>query len=90
MYLRVESGWAIGAMSLSVVGIASTLFVVGVLARHNETPIVKAAGRELSYVLLSGILLCYLLTFVLVVRPSDFICGLQRYPSFVQILTLEN
>lgn len=78
VYLRVESGWAIGAMSLSLIGILATLFVVTVFARHNNTPIVKAAGRELSYVLLSGILLCYSVTFALVMRPTDFVCGVQR------------
>ncbi|KAL1139951.1 hypothetical protein AAG570_006928, partial [Ranatra chinensis] len=79
VYLRVGSGWAIGAMSLSLAGILVTLFVVAVFARHNNTPIVKAAGRELSYVLLSGLLLCYLLTFVLVMRPTDVVCALQRF-----------
>ncbi|CAB0006433.1 unnamed protein product, partial [Nesidiocoris tenuis] len=56
-----------------------TLFVISVFIRHNETPVVKAAGRELSYVLLTGILLCYLITFALVLRPSNFVCGLQRF-----------
>ena len=66
-------------MSLSLVGITTTLFVVTVFAKHNNTPIVKAAGRELSYVLLSGILLCYSVTFALVIRPTNLICGIQRY-----------
>ncbi|XP_073979290.1 metabotropic glutamate receptor-like isoform X2 [Rhodnius prolixus] len=79
VYLRVGSGWAIGAMSLSVIGIIITLFVVIVFARNNNTPIVKAAGRELSYVLLSGIFLCYSITFALVIRPSDIVCGIQRF-----------
>nr|XP_024217678.1 metabotropic glutamate receptor-like [Halyomorpha halys] len=79
VYLRVESGWAIGAMSLSLAGIIATLFVVTVFARHNNTPIVKAAGRELSYVLLSGILLCYSITFALVIRPTNLVCGIQRF-----------
>lgn len=78
-YLRAESGWAIGAMSLSATGILVTMFVVGVFLRHNETPVVKASGRELSYVLLTGLLLCYLVTFVFVLRPTDVVCGIQRY-----------
>lgn len=78
VFLRVESAWAIGAMSLSATGMLVTLFVVGVFLRHNDTPVVKAAGRELSYVLLTGILLCYLVTFALVLRPTDIVCGIQR------------
>lgn len=78
VFLHVESAWAIGAMSFSLTGCMATLFVIGVFFRHNDTPVVKAAGRELTYVLLSGLLLCYLITFALVLRPSDVVCGVQR------------
>ncbi|XP_076388894.1 metabotropic glutamate receptor B isoform X2 [Megachile rotundata] len=80
-FLRPESGWAIGAMSFSAVGIMITLFVCGVFLKHNDTPVVRASGRELSYVLLSGILLCYLVTFALVLRPTDIVCGIQRFAA---------
>lgn len=55
-----------------------TLFVCGVFLKHNDTPVVRASGRELSYVLLTGILLCYLVTFALVLRPTDLVCSIQR------------
>lgn len=77
-YMRIESGWAIAAMSISTVGIIATLFTVVVFIKHNNTPVVKASGRELSYVLLVGILMCFSMTFILVQRPSDFICGAQQ------------
>ncbi|KAK9295316.1 hypothetical protein QLX08_010344 [Tetragonisca angustula] len=80
-FLRPESGWAIGAMAFSATGILITLFVCGVFLRHNDTPVVRASGRELSYVLLSGILLCYLVTFALVLRPTDIVCGIQRFTA---------
>lgn len=80
-FLRPESAWAIGAMSFSATGILVTLFVGGVFLRHNDTPVVRASGRELSYVLLSGILLCYLVTFTLILRPTDIVCGIQRFAA---------
>ncbi|XP_076180617.1 metabotropic glutamate receptor B isoform X2 [Ptiloglossa arizonensis] len=80
-FLRPESGWAIGAMSFSATGMLVTLFVCGVFLKHNDTPVVRASGRELSYVLLSGILLCYLVTFALVLRPTDIVCGIQRFAA---------
>ena len=52
--------------------------VLGVFLRHNDTPIVRASGRELSYVLLSGILLCYTVSFLFVLRPTDVVCGVQQ------------
>ncbi|XP_017789864.1 PREDICTED: metabotropic glutamate receptor 2 [Habropoda laboriosa] len=80
-FLRPESGWAIGAMAFSATGIFITMFVCGVFLKHNDTPVVRASGRELSYVLLSGILLCYLVTFALVLRPTDIVCGIQRFAA---------
>ncbi|XP_031844348.2 metabotropic glutamate receptor B isoform X2 [Nomia melanderi] len=80
-FLRHESGWAIGAMSFSATGILITFFVCGVFLKHNDTPVVRASGRELSYVLLSGILLCYLVTFALVLKPTDIVCGVQRFAA---------
>ena len=62
------SGWAIGAMAFAGVGILLTLFVITVFTIHNDTPVVRAAGRELSYFLLTGLFLCYALTFLFVVR----------------------
>ncbi|XP_060803409.1 metabotropic glutamate receptor 2-like [Amyelois transitella] len=78
-YLRPDSAWAIGAMSFSSVGILITAFVCGVWVRHSSTPVVRASGRELSYVLLAGILMCYLVTFALVFRPTDLLCSIQRF-----------
>ncbi|GBP82427.1 Metabotropic glutamate receptor 4 [Eumeta japonica] len=77
-YLRPDSAWAIGAMTFSSVGIIITAFVCGVWVRHSGTPVVRASGRELSYVLLAGILMCYSVTFALVFRPTDLLCSIQR------------
>ena len=52
--------------------------VLGVFLRYNDTPVVRASGRELSYVLLCGILLCYAVSFLFVLRPTDILCGIQR------------
>lgn len=46
--------------------------------RYNDTPVVRASGRELSYVLLCGILLCYAVSFLFVLRPTNVVCGIQR------------
>ncbi|KAH8232802.1 hypothetical protein KR026_000427 [Drosophila bipectinata] len=79
IYLRPESAWAIGAMAFSATGILITLFVMGVFVRHNDTPIVRASGRELSYILLAGIFMCYGVTFALVLKPTNIVCAIQRF-----------
>ncbi|KAF6209121.1 hypothetical protein GE061_014864 [Apolygus lucorum] len=79
VYLEPNSLWAIGAMSFSSTGIFITLLIFAVFLRNNDTPVVKAAGRELTYVLLIGILLCFLMTFILVLKPTDVVCAFQRF-----------
>lgn len=77
-YMRLDSYWAISVMVFSLFGILLTVLVICVFFKNNDTPVVKASGRELSYVLLGGILLCYAMTFLLVQKPSDIKCGAQK------------
>ncbi|XP_050730042.1 metabotropic glutamate receptor 4-like [Eriocheir sinensis] len=68
VYIRPNSWWAIGAMLFSSLGVVMTGVVVYVFLTHHDTPVVRASGRELSYVLLSGVFLCYAITFVFVLK----------------------
>ncbi|XP_054635541.1 metabotropic glutamate receptor 4-like isoform X1 [Dunckerocampus dactyliophorus] len=76
--LEWSSPWAVIPVLIAVLGIMATLFVVVTFVRYNDTPIVKASGRELSYVLLTGIFLCYATTFLMISAPDVFICSLRR------------
>lgn len=77
-FMRPDSVWSIGAMALSTSGIVVTLAVIIIFIKHNDTPVVRASGRELCFVLLIGILMCYGITFILVQKPTDFLCGAQK------------
>ncbi|XP_028265507.1 metabotropic glutamate receptor 4-like isoform X1 [Parambassis ranga] len=76
--LEWSSPWAVIPVLIAVFGIMATLLVVVTFVRYNDTPIVKASGRELSYVLLTGIFLCYATTFLMISTPDVFVCSLRR------------
>ncbi|GFT12319.1 metabotropic glutamate receptor [Nephila pilipes] len=76
-YLNFLNGWTISAILISSLGIVITLYIVGVFIKFRETPIIKASGRELSFVILIGILMCFCMTFVLMLKPTDMICKVQ-------------
>ncbi|XP_043932416.1 metabotropic glutamate receptor 4 [Protopterus annectens] len=76
--LEWSSPWAMIPVFIAIMGIIATLFVVVTFVRYNDTPIVKASGRELSYVLLTGIFLCYATTFLMIASPDVGICSLRR------------
>ncbi|XP_018419908.1 PREDICTED: metabotropic glutamate receptor 2 isoform X4 [Nanorana parkeri] len=77
-YIRWSDAWALGPVCLSCLGLISTFFVIWVFIQNNNTPIVKASGRELCYILLIGVLLCYAMTFVFIAKPSTIVCTLRR------------
>ena len=69
---------AVVAMVFAFVGIFATSCVAIVFIRHNNTSIVKASTRELSYIILFGITMSYIATFPLVAKPSQVTCYLAR------------
>ncbi|XP_048883604.1 metabotropic glutamate receptor 8-like isoform X2 [Brienomyrus brachyistius] len=76
--LEWHSAWAMMPVFISMLGIVATTFVIVTFVRHNDTPIVRASGREVSYVLLTGIFLCYATTFPMIAAPDAAICSLRR------------
>ena len=69
----------LSAIAIATFGIFLTLLVSGLFYKYRETPVVKASGRELSSLLLVGILSCFAVTYILPLRPSVFSCALQRF-----------
>uniref|UniRef100_A0A8C1RM27 Glutamate metabotropic receptor 7 n=1 Tax=Cyprinus carpio TaxID=7962 RepID=A0A8C1RM27_CYPCA len=76
--LEWHSPWAVIPVFLAMLGIIATIFVMATFIRYNDTPIVRASGRELSYVLLTGIFLCYIITFVMIATPDIAVCSFRR------------
>ncbi|XP_056280267.1 glutamate receptor, metabotropic 8a isoform X2 [Pseudoliparis swirei] len=76
--LEWHSPWAVVPVFISMLGIVATSFVIFSFVRHNDTPIVRASGREMSYVLLTGIFLCYAITFLMIAAPDVGVCSFRR------------
>lgn len=55
--------------------------------RYNETPVVKASGRELSYILLISMIMCYMMTFVLISKPNSLLCAFKRTGTLFTVTT---
>ncbi|XP_048014639.1 glutamate receptor, metabotropic 8b isoform X1 [Megalobrama amblycephala] len=76
--LEWHSPWAVVPVFIAILGILATTFVVVTFVRYNDTPIVRASGREMSYVLLTGIFLCYVITFPMIAAPGVAVCSFRR------------
>uniref|UniRef100_T1J4D3 G-protein coupled receptors family 3 profile domain-containing protein n=1 Tax=Strigamia maritima TaxID=126957 RepID=T1J4D3_STRMM len=77
-YIKWSSPWALVPIAFASLGITFTIFVLTIFIRYNTTPVIMASGRELCYVLLIGILLCYSTSFVVIAKPNAATCALLR------------
>ncbi|XP_065061828.1 metabotropic glutamate receptor 4-like isoform X2 [Rhopilema esculentum] len=67
------------AIALSVVGILLTTFVLVLFVCRSKCPVVKASSRELSYVMLLSLYICFTAAVIFLTPPSKIICSIQRF-----------
>ncbi|XP_033114631.1 metabotropic glutamate receptor 2-like [Anneissia japonica] len=77
-YMHWNEGWSIIPVIFSLGGVIATLLVICIFIKFNDTPVVRASARELSYFLLAGVIWCYFMTFVILAKPSLSSCTLRR------------
>lgn len=68
--------------SFGVVAGAWTLVAIGTFVFYvinHKHSVIKAAGRELSFIIFTGIILCFVASFICLAKPTDLVCSLRRY-----------
>ncbi|XP_075056527.1 extracellular calcium-sensing receptor-like [Mixophyes fleayi] len=70
----------LGVILVSMVTVFSILAfsILLIFIRFKDTPVIKATNRELSYILLVTLILCFLCCLVFIGRPSALSCLLRQ------------
>ena len=74
LHLRWSDTISITIAIISGVAIMLTLAVLFIFLTFHNNRTVKASGRELSCIILTGILLCFIIPFTFIAKPTDLIC----------------
>ncbi|XP_063158486.1 vomeronasal type-2 receptor 26-like [Candoia aspera] len=77
-FLTYEEPMGIGLVILALLLSFCTLVVLATFLKYHHTPIVKANNRNLTYVLLISLLLCFLCSLQFLAAPGNIICVLRQ------------
>ena len=86
-FIRWDSVTSAVLVSLSLCGVLVTIFMFAVYFKHRKTPIVKAASRYPSLLLLITIGIMFALPLLYIGRPNVILCHIQPI-AFGLLMTL--
>ena len=76
---RIDLIWLVITAALAIGGFVATFLTIITLLRHNSTPLVRASGREITYLLLASILFLYILPIFLLISLTPYMCSVFRF-----------
>ena len=77
-HLDYSNGWSIVSMCFASIVLIILTVIIVIFAFNWKTPVIKSSDREQMVMLLVGIGICCILTFVIVAPPSTTVCVFQR------------
>lgn len=77
-FLSYEDTMGISLAAVSVTFSMTGLSMLCIFRKYSETPVVKANNRNISYVILVGLIVCFLSTFLFIGYPVHIICYIRQ------------
>ena len=77
-HLDFSSGWSIVSMCIATIALIILAAIIVIFIINWNTPVVKSLDREQMIMLLFGIGISFVLTYIIVAPPSTPVCVFQR------------
>ncbi|XP_034278630.1 vomeronasal type-2 receptor 26-like [Pantherophis guttatus] len=77
-FLSYEEPIGIGLLIVALLFSFCTVGVLAIFLKYHHTPIIKANNRNLTYILLISVLLCFLCSLQFLIVPGNIICLLRQ------------
>ncbi|XP_070571776.1 metabotropic glutamate receptor 3-like [Ptychodera flava] len=77
-YIQWADGIAIGLLCFAASGVVVVFAVVTFYINHRRHPVIKAASRELSTILLFGIVISFSMVVTFIAEPTPVTCFINR------------
>uniref|UniRef100_A0ABM5GQ00 Vomeronasal type-2 receptor 26-like n=1 Tax=Pogona vitticeps TaxID=103695 RepID=A0ABM5GQ00_9SAUR len=77
-YLSYEEPLGIVLALSAAIFVFITALVIGTFWKYQNTPLVKANNRSLTYILLTSLLLCFLCSLLFIGEPTEITCLLRQ------------
>ncbi|XP_042330637.1 vomeronasal type-2 receptor 26-like [Sceloporus undulatus] len=86
-FMSLKEPLGISLASFALLLSLLSLMVLTIFIKHQDTPIVRANNQNLSYILLTSLLLCFLCSLLFLIKPEKITC-LVRQIVFAVIFTV--
>ncbi|KAM9324374.1 vomeronasal type-2 receptor 26-like [Gastrophryne carolinensis] len=77
-FLSYEENMGISLAVVSITFSVTTFSVVFIFRKYSETPVVKANNRNISYLILIGLIICFLSALIFIGYPFTIICYIRQ------------